>query len=493
MARSVVSIDDLDNDEIESIFRLADRFLDEMATPGKPYRVRGRRVFARDFILATLFYEPSTRTRLSFESAMLRLGGQVISSAEASSSSAAKGETIADTVRIIENYADLMVIRHPSEGAARVAAEYTDLPVINGGDGGHEHPTQTLCDLYTIRAARRQKHKEEGDLSFRDVNIEIRGDLKHGRTIHSLVYALARFGARIIPSPAPGCDLPAHVRQRLARDYNCVLLSKLEIEGGASEDFPEFVYVTPEGPHQRTLWTGAEANVWFQLSAEQRESLRELHSIDFFYATRFQKERHQPNEQGGEYPPIDTELLKDPRYRQTRVMHPLPRVDELSYELDDDPRGVYFKQAAYGVPVRMALIAALLELFPSLLASPKPLRYRSYSSPYGIQCINPRCVTLDDQEKRYLLPKFWIVDEQRLTLRCMYCDFERESAVISRASTKKYTFNLMEWREIYDRNELDLVVFASEQDAINAGHSLRRTKKRSSAQGRGPAMAGTDV
>ena len=490
MARSVISIDDLDNDEIESIFRLADRFLDEMATPGKPYRVHGRRVFARDYILATLFYEPSTRTRLSFESAMHRLGGQVISSAEASSSSAAKGETIADTVRIIENYADLMVIRHPSEGAARVAAEYTDLPVINGGDGGHEHPTQTLCDLYTIRAARRQKHKDACDLSFRGVNIEIRGDLKHGRTIHSLVYALARFGARIIPSPAPGCDLPEHVRQRLARDFNCVLLSKSEIEGGANADFPEFVYVTPEGPHQRTLWTGVEANVWFQLSPEQRESLRELHSVDFFYATRFQKERHQTSESGIEYPAIDTELLKDPRYRQTRVMHPLPRVDELSYDLDDDPRGVYFKQAAYGVPVRMALMAALLELFPSLLALPKPPRYRLYSSPYGVSCTNPRCVTLDPQEKRYLFPKFWIVDEQRLTLRCVYCDFEQATHVVSRTSTKKYTLDISEWREY---NEQDLVLFRSEQEAIEAGHKLRRSKKRSNAQGRGSTLARADA
>ncbi|MGE0756327.1 MAG: hypothetical protein AB7F89_02580 [Pirellulaceae bacterium] len=490
MSRSVISIDDLDNSEIDAVFRLADRFLDEMATPGKPYRVRGRRGVAADYILATLFCEPSTRTRLSFESAMLRLGGQVISSADASSSSAAKGETIADTVRIIENYADLLVIRHPSEGAAQVAAEYTDLPVINGGDGGHEHPTQTLCDLYTIRAARRHRQKD-ADLSFRDLNIEVRGDLKHGRTVHSLVYALARFGARIIPSPAPGCDLPAHVQQRLARDYNCMPLSRHEVEGGTDAGFPEFVYVTPEGPHQRTLWTGAEANVWFQLSVEQRQALREFQSVDFFYATRLQKERHEAGSTG-DYPPIDMQLLKDPRYRQTRVMHPLPRVDELSYDLDEDPRGVYFRQAAYGVPVRMALIAALLELFPSLLAAPKPARYRLYSSAEGIHCGNPRCVTLDPQERRYLIPKFWIVDESRLTLRCVYCDFECETRVVSRASTKKYTLELPEWREIYDRNARDLVVFATEQDAIQAGHLLRRSKRRTGAPGRA-RLAGTEV
>jgi hypothetical protein len=313
------------------------------------------------------------------------------------------------------------------------------------------------------------------------------------------VYALARFGARIIPSPAPGCDLPPHVRQRLARDYNCVLLSRLEIEGGAEEGFPEFVYVTPEGPHQRTLWTGAEANVWFQLSLEQRKSLRELYSVDFFYATRLQKERHDvPGEAGEageacEYPPIDSELLKDPRYRQTRVMHPLPRVDELSYDLDEDPRGVYFRQAAYGVPVRMALIAALLELFPSLLTTSKPPRYRLYSSPYGVQCANPRCVTRDAQEKRHLLPKFWIVDEERLTLRCVYCDFERDARLVSRASTKKYTFDLPEWREIYERSERDLIIFATEQDAIDAGHKLRRSKKRSGTQSRERRVAGAEV
>jgi aspartate carbamoyltransferase catalytic subunit len=482
MTRSVISIDDLDNDEIGSIFQLADRFLDEMATQAKPYRVRGRRGAARNFILATLFYEPSTRTRLSFESAMLRLGGQVISSADSSSSSAAKGETIADTVRIIENYADLIVLRHPSEGAAQVAAEFTDLPVINGGDGGHEHPTQTLCDLYTIRAARKTKSKPV-DLSFKDVTIEVRGDLKHGRTVHSLVYALARFGARIIPSPAPGCDLPDHVRQRLARDFNCYSLSKKEIEGGADAAFPEFVYVTPEVPHQRTLWTGAEANVWFRLSREQRESLRQLHSVDFCYATRFQKERHEAGSEDA-YPPIEPSTLKGPRYRQTQVMHPLPRIDELSYDMDDDPRGVYFKQAAYGVPVRMALIASLLELYPSLLMRPKVPRYRVYSSPVGIHCVNTRCITRDPGECRHLTPKFWIVDEDRVTLRCVYCDFEREPKIVSRASTKKFSHELNEWHDILERSPQDPVLFSNEQEAMDAGHQQRRTKKRPTAQGR---------
>ena len=480
MARSLVSIDDLSNEEIEGIFELADRFLDELATPGKPYRIRGRRTLANDFILSTLFYEPSTRTRLSFESAMLRLGGHVISSAEGASSSTSKGETIADTVRVVENYADILVVRHPSEGAAQVADDYTDLPVINAGDGGHEHPTQTLCDLYTLRAAQKQKDRGS-DLSFQEMTIELRGDLKHGRTVHSLVYALARFGARIVPAPAPGCNFPDHVRQRLARDYNCFPLSRHQIENLSDEGFPEYVYITPEGPHQRTLWTGAEADVWFRLSLEQRKAVRELKTVDFLYATRFQKERHGTEDGQVEYPPIDADLFKEERHRRTKVMHPLPRVDELSYEIDQDPRGVYFQQAAYGVPVRMALIAGLLELFPSMLMNQNAPKYQLYSSPHGIHCVNTRCVTKDEQESRYVVPKFWLVDERPLTIRCIYCDCEYEPTIISRSSTKKYTFELSEWQSVYERTPRDLVLFLDEQEAIDAGHLLRRGKRRAAA------------
>ena len=484
MARSLVSIDDFSNDEIEGVFELADRFLDEMATSAKPYRIRGRRTVANDYILSTLFYEPSTRTRLSFESAMLRLGGQVISSAEGASSSAAKGETIADTVRVVENYADMLVVRHPYEGAAQVADDYTDLPVINAGDGGHEHPTQTLCDLYTLRAA--QKEKDRGDLSFNEMTIELRGDLKHGRTVHSLVYALARFGARIVPAPAPGCDFPDHVRQRLARDYNCFPLSRHQIEDLSDEGFPEYVYITPEGPHQRTLWTGAEADVWFRLSLEQRKAVRELKTVDFLYATRFQAERHGSGGDAVEYPPIGTDLFKEERHRRTKVMHPLPRVDELSYEIDQDPRGVYFMQAAYGVPVRMALISSLLELFPSVLGQARDRQHCLYSSPEGIHCTNPRCVSKDENERRYVVPKFRVVDQLPLTIRCIYCDYEFEPSIVSRASTKKYTSELGEWRTIYARTPRDLVLFLSEQEAIDAGHQLRRTGKRSpSSKGSG--------
>src|SRR3954462_13858505 len=222
MPRSIISIDDLTIDEMEAIFQLADRFLDEMGTRGKPYRITGKNELAGKYILATLFFEASTRTRLSFESAMLRLGGRCLSSSDASHTSASKGETIADMGRVVANYADAIVTRHPLEGAARVAADYASVPVINAGDGSHEHPTQTLCDQYTLRAAQAEKGRPRSILSLKDLNVVVWGDLRHGRTVHSLVYALARLKARIIPRPAPGCELPDHVAQRLARDYHCI-------------------------------------------------------------------------------------------------------------------------------------------------------------------------------------------------------------------------------------------------------------------------------
>jgi aspartate carbamoyltransferase catalytic subunit len=202
-----------------------------------------------------------------------------------------------------------------------------------------------------------------------------------------------------------------------------------------------------------------------------------LKNVDFFYATRYQRERHTEEPQG-EYPPIDAELFKEERYRRTKVMHPLPRVDELSYEMDQDPRGVYFKQAAYGVPVRMALIASLLELYPSLLKRESSPRYECYAHPQGMSCVNNLCITRAENERRHLSPKFWLVGEKPLTIRCVYCDYEYEPQVISRASTRKYTTEIAEWRQIHQRNPRDLVLFVSEQEAIDAGHELRRSRRR---------------
>ena len=191
--RHVTSINDLTVDEIESVFALAQKYLRDLRDPNIAYRIAKSIEAARGSILATLFYEPSTRTRLSFETAMIRLGGKSISSADPATSSAAKGESLADTVRVASNYADVLVIRHPRDGAAKLAASYANVPVVNGGDGAHEHPTQTLCDLFTLL--------QEGK-NLKNLNVAVSGDLKGSRTIHSFVYALARFGANIMLMPA---------------------------------------------------------------------------------------------------------------------------------------------------------------------------------------------------------------------------------------------------------------------------------------------------
>src|SRR5713226_7086647 len=231
--RHVISINDLSNRDIETIFDVAQSYLEELRDPHFAYRIGGGVKVASNFILATLFYEPSTRTRLSFESAMIRLGGQTITSADPATSSAAKGESLADSVRVIANYADVMVIRHPRDGAVRLAAEYSPIPVINGGDGSHEHPTQTLCDIFTLK--KRNKH-------LKNLKVAISGDLKGSRTIHSFVYALARFGARIVPMPAPGMELPDHVYRRLREECRC----KFDSGDGSIGA----LYHTPDEPHQ---------------------------------------------------------------------------------------------------------------------------------------------------------------------------------------------------------------------------------------------------
>jgi aspartate carbamoyltransferase catalytic subunit len=477
MPRSVITIDDLTDDEVESIFRLADRFLEEMSTPGKPYRIQGRSPRAVDRILATVFYEPSTRTRLSFESAMHRLGGQVISCPDGGSTSSAKGESIADTVRVVENYADVIVIRHPWEGAARVAADYSDVPVINAGDGSHEHPTQTLCDLYTLRVGQRQKDSDSADKSLhellKELTIVLSGDLKHGRTVHSLVYALARFGARVIPLPATEeYDFPLHVRRRLARDYNCFPISQSDLPG---DTLPaDVLYITPEKPHQLSLWQSDESNFKVQLTSKEQRSIKGIKGVDVFYATRLQVERNEDETDAPEYPVIDSEFLKKKPYKKSRVMHPLPRVDELSYDMDSDARGIYFQQAAYGVPVRMALMSALLELAPGLATVETPVsRYQEYSRAEGLRCTNRRCVTAKESEKRYLVPRFWILDDQQLTVRCLYCDYEQNPQVISRTTTRKYLTNTSLISEIQPEN---LVLFADEEAARSAGHEPRKSR-----------------
>ena len=262
--------------------------------------------------LATLFYEPSTRTRLSFEAAMLNLGGSVLGFSEATSSSASKGESVADTIRIVSCYADIVAMRHPKEGAALVAANNSSIPVINAGDGGHQHPTQTLTDLLTIKSLK-------GRLN--NITIGLCGDLKFGRTVHSLINALLRYD-----------------------NVKFVLISPPELK------VPKYII-------ERIEAAGAE----YKEVAKLEDVIGEL---DLLYMTRVQKERFFNEE---DYIRLkDSFVLDKKKMKMAKedmlVLHPLPRVNEISVEVDKDPRAVYFKQAQYGVYVRMALILTLLEV-----------------------------------------------------------------------------------------------------------------------------------
>lgn len=264
-------------------------------------------------VLATCFYEPSTRTRLSFESAMLHLGGQVLGFASADSSSAAKGESVSDTIRIISCYADICAMRHPKEGAPMVAASKSSIPVINAGDGGHQHPTQTLTDLMTIRSLK-------GRLD--NMTIGLCGDLKFGRTVHSLINALKRYpGINFIFISPEELRIPDYIREDVLDKNNIPYKEVIKLED-----------VMPE--------------------------------LDILYMTRVQKERFFNEE---DYVRLkDFYILTKEKMALARedmmVLHPLPRVNEISVEVDDDPRAVYFKQVQYGMYIRMALILTLLEL-----------------------------------------------------------------------------------------------------------------------------------
>jgi aspartate carbamoyltransferase catalytic subunit len=452
MKRDIITIGDLTNSEIEEIFDLADQFLREMSKPTHPHRIRGRRTDAQSHIMAALFYEPSTRTRFSFEAAMLRLGGDTLGAADPTTTSAAKGESVADTVRVIENYADVIIIRHPYEGAARAAAEYGDVPVINAGDGGHEHPTQTLCDLYTLR-------KESKSLS--SANVMLVGDLKNGRTVHSLVYALARFGANVIPRAAKGLELPAEVSRRLIEEYKATPVPARQFFGGNDEFVDlDVVYVS-------------SASTLGLVPAKQRPRLdgeRDPGSphrgIDVCYVTRLQGERLAGGEKrGADYPVIDKSFMSANRFRETSVMHPLPRVNELGYDLDEDPRGLYFKQAAYGVPIRMALISKVLGIRPfvSTEAAPETILYTRED---GIVCGNPRCISHHPSERLHLRKKFWLIKTRPVTLRCIYCEHNYAPHCYGDVATRRYTTDLAELDTVYSDQ---IVFFADETQAREAG------------------------
>ncbi len=302
--RHIMSPLDFSVEELDQLLNLAN---DIEANPKKyAHACEGKK-------LATLFYEPSTRTRLSFEAAMMNLGGNVLGFSSADSSSAAKGETVADTIRMVACYADICAMRHPKEGAPLVASLHSPIPVINAGDGGHQHPTQTLTDLLTIRSLK-------GRLD--DLTIGLCGDLKFGRTVHSLISALVRYtGIRFVLISPEELRIPSYIRDDVLRENN--------------------------------------------IAFEEVERLEDaLPKLDVLYMTRVQKERFFNEE---DYVRMKDFYILDKKKMELApqdmiVMHPLPRVNEIAVEVDDDPRAAYFKQAQYAVYARMALILTLLEV-----------------------------------------------------------------------------------------------------------------------------------
>lgn len=438
--RDLVSIEDLSTAEILELFHHADEFRANLLAWSE---------LCRGAIMATLFFEPSTRTRLSFESAMLRLGGGVITAADEKNTSRSKGESLADTVRVVGgSYADILVVRHPEDGAARVAARYARVPVVNGGDGAHEHPTQTLCDLYTL-------WKEKGRLE--GLEVVLCGDLRYSRTIHSFCYALARFGANIVTMPYPGFELPDYVLHRLRRDFG------IQTAAASVGDLPGIAgssnaaaYLTSSKPHQLALFTNL-TNV-------------EVNRIDAIYMTRAQRERHS-GESTANYPRLGRNTLDAEAARDARIMHPLPRVDEIDYDVDDDPRSIYFRQAELGVPMRMALMAYLLGKI-QLRASPPPVLsvMPGIEAGAGLRCRNERCIT-NNEGVRYLVRDFRLRDaEVPPVLSCAYCEREVEARFVGHVKTRQcHRYNAAEARRIGPENR---VYFESEAQAQAAGFKL---------------------
>ena len=296
--KSLVSIDDFTQEQHIQILDLAEKF-----------EAKSTQKILEDFVVATLFFEPSTRTRLSFESAASRLGAKVIGFSDSSSSSVKKGESLKDTILTVSNYSDIIVMRHPREGSARYASEVSPVPVINAGDGAHQHPTQTLLDMYSIR-------KTQGHLN--DLHIAFVGDLKYGRTVHSLVFAMCNFNATFHLVSPPMLKLPSYVKQKI-KDLNLTYYQYTDINDV-------------------------------------------INKVDILYMTRIQKERFSD--------PIEYERVKneyilkndllDNAKDNMRVLHPLPRVNEISEDVDTNPKAYYFKQAENGVYVRQALLASIL-------------------------------------------------------------------------------------------------------------------------------------
>ena len=347
--RHLIEPTDLSVDETERIIDLA---LDIIAHREKYSEAcKGRK-------LATLFYEPSTRTRLSFTSAMMELGGNVIGFSDAASSSVSKGETVADTVRVIACFADIIAMRHFKEGAPLVASQYAGIPVINAGDGSHAHPTQTLTDLLTIK-------RELGRLD--DLTIGFCGDLKFGRTVHSLIKALSRrTGIKVILIAPEELRLPDYIRHEVCDKYGVPTVEVRTME----EVMPE---------------------------------------LDILYMTRVQKERFLDEE---EFERVKDSFVLTPEKLETAkkemvVLHPLPRVDEIAQDVDDDPRAVYFRQARFGMFGRMALLLTLSKL-PFERAGHQDIGHEP-----GVRCSNHKCITRTE---------LYVPLHGKIGDRCPYCD-----------------------------------------------------------------------
>jgi len=356
--RSLISILQLSTDELDQLIATAK---DIIAHPEKYWDS------CKHKKLATLFFEPSTRTRLSFEAAMLELGGTVLGFSEAGSSSAAKGESVADTAKTVSCYADIIAMRHPKEGAPYVASRAATIPVINAGDGGHNHPTQTLADLLTIS-------REMGRLD--DLTIGLCGDLKYGRTVHSLIEAMSRYkGIRFVLISPKELKIPGFIR------YNV-----LEKHG---------------------------------IPYEEVETMEEvIGNLDVLYMTRIQRERF---DEPSEYERLKNSYILDTAKmklakEQMCVLHPLPRVNEISVAVDDDPRAAYFRQALNGKYMRMALILKLLE---EAKADPQKEAVDTTDLRYDLTCCNPKCISQTEQE----LPQIFKTTDKAANIhRCIYCE-----------------------------------------------------------------------
>lgn len=355
--RSLIDIHDFSTAEIDELIATAN---DIIANPSAySEKCRGKK-------LATLFYEPSTRTRLSFEAAMMELGGNVIGFSEAASSSASKGESVADTAKVMSAYADIIAMRHPQEGAPYVASRNATVPVINAGDGGHNHPTQTLTDLLTIS-------REKGRLH--DLTVGFCGDLKYGRTVHSLIAALARYeNVKIVLISPRELTIPSYVRYEVLNKNGMEYTETTDLEGA-------------------------------------------MPSLDVLYMTRIQRERF---EEEADYERLkDSYILTEEKLKNAKgdlaILHPLPRVNEISVKIDSDPRACYFKQVYNGKYIRMALILRLLGEADRVI----PPEKRENMLVNQLVCSNKRCITQTEQELDQL---FKVTDPEAGVCRCVYCE-----------------------------------------------------------------------